>query len=145
MLIAKMPDGSCEIYNGVQGEGLTQGLPIIFIRQSMCNLACNFCFVKGTKITMEDGTKKDIELIERGDRVLAYNEEEKDYVIDEVTKIYQREIGEGENLFKVEMVDGRELNVTGEHPFMTQRGWVKASELTEQDSILSTNKIDFSL
>lgn len=43
MKIAKMPDGESEIYNAVQGEGLTQGLPIVFVRQSLCNLACKWC------------------------------------------------------------------------------------------------------
>lgn len=38
-----MPDGTPEIYNAVQGEGLTMGLPTVFVRLSQCNLMCNFC------------------------------------------------------------------------------------------------------
>ncbi len=53
--IAKMPDGTPEIYLAVQGEGITTGVPIVFVRTSNCNLGCQFCdtaytwFFEGTK------------------------------------------------------------------------------------------------
>jgi len=43
MLIAKMPNGTPEVYLAVQGEGKTTGKPLVFVRCSGCNLHCNFC------------------------------------------------------------------------------------------------------
>lgn len=49
-----------EIFYSIQGEGLLQGLPFIFIRFSGCNLKCNWC---DTKYAWKDGkemTEKEI-------------------------------------------------------------------------------------
>lgn len=43
MIVAKMPDGTPEIYDAVQGEGLTIGKPVVFCRLSNCNLSCSWC------------------------------------------------------------------------------------------------------
>jgi len=41
-----------EIFYSVQGEGLFQGLPMVFIRLSGCNLHCGFC---DTKYALKNG------------------------------------------------------------------------------------------
>jgi organic radical activating enzyme len=43
MLIAKMPDGTPEIYPAFQGEGSTISKHCVFVRLAGCNLSCNFC------------------------------------------------------------------------------------------------------
>lgn len=43
MKLAKLPDGSPEIFHTLQGEGLNLGVPAIFIRSSLCNLHCQWC------------------------------------------------------------------------------------------------------
>lgn len=43
MKLAKMPDGTVEIYDAVQGEGFSMGIPMAFVRLSLCNLQCTFC------------------------------------------------------------------------------------------------------
>ena len=43
MKIARLPDGSPEIFHTLQGEGLSTGKPSIFIRASLCNLHCKWC------------------------------------------------------------------------------------------------------
>lgn len=41
-----------EIFYSISGEGFLQGIPLIFIRFSGCNLRCNWC---DTKYAWEDG------------------------------------------------------------------------------------------
>lgn len=43
MKLARMPDGSPEIFHTLQGEGRGTGRPSVFIRASLCNLHCRWC------------------------------------------------------------------------------------------------------
>jgi organic radical activating enzyme len=43
MKLARMPDGSPEIFYTLQGEGRNTGTPSVFIRSSLCNLHCAWC------------------------------------------------------------------------------------------------------
>ena len=43
MKLARMPDGSPEIFYTLQGEGRNTGKPSVFIRASLCNLHCRWC------------------------------------------------------------------------------------------------------
>ena len=43
MKLARLPDGSPEIFHTLQGEGLSAGKPAVFIRASLCNLHCVWC------------------------------------------------------------------------------------------------------
>ncbi|HOL21561.1 MAG TPA: 7-carboxy-7-deazaguanine synthase QueE [bacterium] len=49
-----------EIFYSIQGEGLLQGLPVVFIRLAGCNLRCGFC---DTKYAWEKGKRKDVKRI----------------------------------------------------------------------------------
>jgi len=43
MKLAKLPNGEPEIFYTLQGEGISTGIPSVFIRLSMCNLQCTWC------------------------------------------------------------------------------------------------------
>jgi organic radical activating enzyme len=43
MKLARIPDGSPELFHTLQGEGPTLGAPAVFLRLSLCNLHCQWC------------------------------------------------------------------------------------------------------
>ena len=71
------------------------------------------CFVAGTKVTMADGTNKNIEDVEIGEEILAK---------DGVNKVmgYDRPLLGSRKLYSFN--NGKPF-VTSEHPFMTIDGW----------------------
>jgi len=60
--LAKLGDAP-EIFHTLQGEGVSVGLPSVFIRSSLCNLHCSWCDTaytwnwEGSKWEHEDGEK----------------------------------------------------------------------------------------
>lgn len=86
---------------------------------------CECCFIAGTLVLFADGTRRPIETVQMGDLVLGRDEltgmvapqlVEKSYVH------YEREA------FTLDFGTST-LGTTSIHPFYTDRGWVKASEL----------------
>lgn len=77
MKLARMPDGSPEIFYTLQGEGRNTGRPSIFIRASLCNLHCRWCDTaytwnwEGTDHLHESGKK-----YRREEQIIDYGIEE---------------------------------------------------------------------
>jgi 7-carboxy-7-deazaguanine synthase len=46
--VSYKPDGQPEIFYSLQGEGATMGVPSVFLRLALCNLACTWCDTKYT-------------------------------------------------------------------------------------------------
>ena len=83
------------------------------------------CFLEGTKITMGDGSLKDIDKINVGDLVLSFNESSQEYVVTEVLEVY---VHTRENTavwydgyYEFETTSGLIVEVTQNHPIYAYR------------------------
>jgi intein/homing endonuclease len=84
-----------------------------------------------TLIKTPNGVKK-ISEVSVGDQLLTA--ENDNFIDTKVTKTMNRVVDE---LYEIELGNGSELKITGEHPVMTRRGWVEAKNLVEDDEVLT--------
>lgn len=89
------------------------------------------CFVKGTRVLTPFGFKK-IEKIKVGDVVKNLTGYGK------VTKIFKNPQKE---IYEIKLLNGVIIRCTGNHPFLTTRGWVIAKELLTSDLLLQERSI----
>lgn len=99
-----------------------------------CNYMCAYCTHERTHIMMADGSYKEIKDIQEGDKIIAFPEvgkrEEKEAI---VTKVMSREV---EGYLQIITSHGNTINITGEHPMLTSKGWIKAENLSKYLSSL---------
>ena len=86
------------------------------------------CFIAGTKVTMSDGTLKNIENIVVGDKVKGHKENNTVIKLDP-TLLADRKL--------YSFNDNEHYFFTSEHPFMTEEGWksIKPEKTKERDGI----------
>ena len=92
------------------------------------------CFIAGTKITMSDGTLKNIENIVVGDKVKGHKNDNEVIKLDP-TLLANRKLYSFNN--------NEHYFFTSEHPFMTEEGWksVKPEKTKERDGIELYNQL----
>ncbi|MEU9782781.1 ricin-type beta-trefoil lectin domain protein [Streptomyces phaeochromogenes] len=98
------------------------------------------CFLAGTDVLMADGTTKDIEDIELGDKVLATDPETGEAGPREVTRLIRTEDDKHFNELSIATEDGiQELTATHEHPFWSpsEQSWIEAGDLTPGMTLLT--------
>lgn len=78
------------------------------------------CFLAGTKITMEDGSLKNIEDISIGDKVMAYDEEHNIFIPKHVTKTFIHRNIPG--IMEITFGNNIRLGMTLGHPILTLNG-----------------------
>lgn len=74
--------------------------------------------------------------------VLTYNMKTKEYEF----KTYEKKIKTKKNaeIFELELENGLKISCTGDHPFLTQRGWVRLKDLKDTDRIeVKTKKCNY--
>ena len=93
------------------------------------------CFIAGTKVTMADGTTKNIEDIKVGDIVKGHKGN------NEVIKLDPTLLGK-RKLYSFN--DNEHYFFTSEHPFMTEEGWksIKPEKTKERDGIELYNQLE---
>ena len=76
--------------------------------------------------------------IKEGDAVINYSESTKEFKIDTVVKQHiNLSKSTTEQMYELEFDTNTKIQVTGNHKFLTQDGWVRADELTENHIIVS--------
>lgn len=101
------------------------------------------CFIKGTKVSMADGTSKPIERVKVGDRVLGWNATHKCVVPAKVT--FTKHHVNPQPCVKVTLEDGRTITSTYDHQFLTSDGtFVEARDLVSKKARVSVT-CDFAL
>ncbi|MGW0825058.1 polymorphic toxin-type HINT domain-containing protein [Streptomyces sp. NPDC002845] len=98
------------------------------------------CFLAGTDVLMADGTTKDIEDVELGDKVQATDPETGETAPREVTALIITEDDKHFNELSIATQDGLEkLTATYEHPFWSpsEDDWVEAGDLKPGMTLLT--------
>jgi len=92
------------------------------------------CFIAGTKVTMADGTFKNIEDIKVGDKVKGHKENNEVIKLDP-TLLADRKLYSFNN--------NEHYFFTSEHPFMTEEGWksIKPEKTKERDGVELYNQL----
>jgi intein/homing endonuclease len=94
-------------------------------------LVHNRCFVAGTQISMEDGSTKNIEDVQVGEKVLTYNEQSGEQEAGVVGDLKQHEVT---SVIRLTLDNENIIITTEEHPFFIEgKGWVKAGEIEVLD------------
>ncbi|MDF1753737.1 MAG: 7-carboxy-7-deazaguanine synthase QueE [Verrucomicrobiales bacterium] len=115
MKLARMPDGSPEIFHTLQGEGRNCGLPTVFIRSSLCNLHCVWCDTdytwnwEGTEYTHEKQGLPGYEKYRKSDVIVT--------------------LSEAEIARYLEKYPCQNYVFTGGEPLLQEKSWVKLMEI----------------
>ena len=94
------------------------------------------CVSGKTLIRTPSGDKK-ITDIKVGDLVLSYNTKTGEFENKKVLETFvNHPSSNSSKMYRIELENGRTLELTGNHPvYTTNRGWVRAEELTEDDNL----------
>lgn len=96
----------------------------------------NHCLTGDTLVCTVDGEKRIDELVGQTGAVICYDEENERAATDRFFDVRQTGV---EEIFEIELEDGRILRASGEHPILTRCGWVLAREIAEDDEILEVS------
>ena len=91
------------------------------------------CFVAGTKILMADGTTKNIEDVQVGDKVISYNRNNDEYYTTTVNQTIEKEV---DVYYEIKLEDGTIVKPTGNHPILTDNGFKTIIGITEDAQII---------
>lgn len=96
------------------------------------------CFLAGTKITMSDGTKKNIEEVKIGDSILSFDQstgQTKPY------KVLELESPIRDHHYEITLDNGTVLKVTSEHPLYTKSKYQEAWAAIDPKETLRQDKM----
>lgn len=96
------------------------------------------CFPAGTQITLADKTQTPIENVKVGDYILSFNGEKQISA-----KVLELESPIRNHLNTIIFADGTRLQLTNEHPLLTDQGWksIKPEETKKENNELNVKKL----
>jgi hypothetical protein len=95
------------------------------------------CFDGSEKVLTPEGYLP-IKEIKEGDKVINYSELTNEFKEDIVVKQHiNLTKSDGEKMYELEFDNGSVIKVTGNHKFLTNLGWCRADELTENHEIIN--------
>lgn len=118
MKLARLGDGA-EIFHTLQGEGVSMGVPAVFVRLSLCNLHCVWCDTDHT--WNFEGTR----WVHEKDGVGGYVKFKKEEVM--------MEMGVGEVAEVVRGYGCRRVVLTGGEPLLQEAGLVELMGVLRED------------
>lgn len=97
------------------------------------------CFDGNTLVRTPQG-KKFIKDLAEGDAIINFCEKTKKYKEDIVIKVHKNLTQSiGEKMLELEFDNGTTIQVTANHKFLTNKGWVRADNLTKDLEIIDIN------
>ena len=107
-----------------------------FLEDVVC-IMVDECFSPDSKVLTPTGYTA-IKDIKSGDKVINYSEDTKEFKIDTVIKQHTNLTNStSEKMYELEFDNGSKIKVTGNHKFLTTKGWIRADLLTENHEIIS--------
>jgi intein/homing endonuclease len=97
------------------------------------------CFTADSKVLTPSGYVA-IKDIKAGDTVINYSEDTKEFKTDIVVKQHiNLTNSSSEKMYNLEFDNGSKIQVTGNHKFLTNDGWIRADRLTKNHEIVYTS------
>ena len=96
--------------------------------------ANNHCLTGDTIVHTTEGNIPIKELVGKSGKVYCYDEENKKATVSDFYDC--RLTQENAEIYEITLADGKTIKTTGEHPVLTNRGWICTKDLTCQDEIV---------
>jgi len=109
-----------------------------FLEDVVCVMV-DECFTADSKVLTPSGYVA-IKDIKAGDTVINYSEDTKEFKTDIVVKQHiNLTNSSSEKMYNLEFDNGSKIQVTGNHKFLTNDGWIRADRLTKNHEIVYTS------
>ena len=129
-------------YEVQQGYPLHKRIDKILDEDIILTQKFDGCFIKNTKITMADGSMKNIQDVKIGDTVLSYNEQSRKVEPQKVINVFNNGIKPASDWNRVHSSRFRQgyfSNIcTTNHKFYTDESWTRSEDLDPREDIIFT-------
>jgi tRNA-binding EMAP/Myf-like protein len=98
------------------------------------------CLHASTPVMLANGEYRPISELQVGDTILSYDHGTETFVPDQVDDVLSQRLEK--SWVRLTFEDGRSIDCTEDHKFLTQRGWVQAKDLLESDDVKFYGGID---
>lgn len=92
------------------------------------------CITGDTLVETEQGSQQIKQLIGKHGKVRCFDEEHQKPVLSDFYNVSLTQ--KDTEIFEIMLETGEKIKATADHPFYTQRGWVRLKDLTDKDSVL---------